>query len=53
MNMTWEKKRCMRRAARRWIAERHHNGGFRLDLICVAESRVVDHLINVGWHDYQ
>ncbi len=51
MNMTWEKKRCMRRAARRWIAQQNFDGGFRLDLVCIAGGAVVDHLINVGWHD--
>ncbi|MBM3231337.1 YraN family protein [Candidatus Peregrinibacteria bacterium] len=53
MNMTWEKKRCMRRAARRWIAKASEERGYRLDLLCVAEGQVVDHLINVGWHDHQ
>ncbi len=51
MNMTWEKKRCMRRAARRWISQNNEQRGYRLDLVCVAEEKVVDHLINVGWHD--
>ena len=44
MNMTWDKKRAMTRAARKWVARHNYKGGYRLDLLCVAEGIVIDHI---------
>jgi len=51
LNLTRDKKECMRRAARRWVANKNYLGGYRLDLICVAAGKVVDHLFQIGIRD--
>ncbi len=43
------KRRAMVRAARRWVRERGYEGGYRMDLVCVVEGRVVDHLKELDW----
>lgn len=43
MNATQEKREHMARAARRWMDAFATDVGYRLDLICVAEGRVVGH----------
>lgn len=53
INMTQEKKRYMRRAARKWIAEKQSERGYRLDLVCIAGGRIVDHFISVGRDEAQ
>lgn len=48
LNLTTEKKRHILRAARRWVAAKKYEGSWRIDLICIAGKRVVDHLIEVN-----
>ena len=43
MNITWDKRTAMARAAARWITQRNLDVPYRLDVICVSEGRVVDH----------
>ncbi len=43
MNITAEKRIAMSRAARRWMTEHDWDMGYRLDVICVSEGKVVDH----------
>ena len=53
LNLTRDKKHCMLRAARRWMANTQSISGFRLDLLCVAGGTVTDHCKRIGWNDYQ
>lgn len=48
LNATMEKRRRMARAARRWAASHDYGGGYRLDIVCVAAGRVVDHYKDVA-----
>lgn len=43
------KKNAMKRAARRWVMQHDYRGGYRMDLICIAANRVVDHLKELSW----
>lgn len=49
LNMTWRKRRSVSRAARTWIAERNYDGGYRLDLLCVADNAVTEHYRDIEW----
>ncbi len=49
LNLTWRKKRAMRRAARAWMARFGGYAGYRMDLLCIAEGRVADHLKELTW----
>lgn len=42
------KWKALHRAARRWMARRDFDCGFRMDLIIVTEHRVTHHLPNIG-----
>lgn len=44
LDMTWRKRRAVTRAARSWIRDRRWEGGYRIDLICVAQNRVIRHV---------
>ncbi len=44
MNMTYRKKCCLFRAARHWVMMHDYEGGWRVDVLCVAEGIVTDHL---------
>ncbi len=44
-----EKRRRMRRAVRRWVANHDYDGGYRMDLICVQENRVTNHFKELSW----
>lgn len=46
-NFTSEKQEKLERAVAMWMMERKYEGGFRLDLICVAGGEVVDHFRNI------
>ncbi len=43
------KRERLRRSARRWIDEHAFDGGYRIDLISVANGRVVDHVREIAW----
>ncbi len=49
LSLTARKRACMARAARRWVSERGHAGGYRLDLLCVAGGRVTAHWRELEW----
>ncbi len=51
LNLTPTKRRAMASAARTWIAEHDYEGGYRLDLLCVVDGLVVDHLCELAWGD--
>lgn len=44
---TLTKHTRIRHAAHRWNAARNYTGGFRIDLICIAEMKVADHVIDI------
>ena len=49
MNMTRSKKDALCHAVRQWIARREYEGGYRLDLVCVVEGRIMQHVKEMGW----
>ncbi len=49
LNITPEKRHRMSRAARRWIVRSKYDGGYRLDVLCVAAGRVIEHYREVQW----
>ena len=49
MNAGFHKRRKLLRAARRWVAMHDYDGGYRLDIVCVEEGRVTEHLREVAW----
>ncbi len=44
-----EKRKCLRRAVRRWVADHNFDGGYRIDLICVQEGRITNHFKELAW----
>lgn len=44
MNFTMKKRGRMLRAARAWVDKNGFEGGYRLDLICVADGQVLEHV---------
>ncbi|OGJ57736.1 hypothetical protein A3H22_02195 [Candidatus Peribacteria bacterium RIFCSPLOWO2_12_FULL_55_15] len=51
LNLTKEKRRNMFRAARRWMTTHAYDGGYRLDLIGIAGSAVIEHILDVRVRD--
>lgn len=49
MNLTRRKRAAMSRAVRTWAARNDYDGGYRMDLICVAGGKVVDHYKQLDW----
>ncbi len=49
LNVTGRKRGTMLRAARRWVARHRYDGGYRVDVVSVAEGRVLDHFKEVNW----
>ncbi len=49
LNITYKKRGFMRRAARRWMTQFSEETGYRMDIVCVMENKVVDHYIEVKW----
>lgn len=47
MNITFQKKRKMARAARRWMSNRACLLGYRIDVLCVEGRRVVEHYVDI------
>lgn len=45
----WKKLRKLRRSARRWVANNDYDGGYRLDLICIADGKVTAHFKELMW----
>jgi putative endonuclease len=51
MNATRTKRLSMMRAARLWIANRQWDGGYRMDLVSVANGSVTEHIIELPWRN--
>lgn len=49
MTAGWAKRRKLKRSARRWVANHHYDGGYRIDLVCVFEGRVQHHFKELSW----
>lgn len=49
MTATRTKRRKIQRCARRWVANNNYDGGYRMDLICVQESKVTNHFKEIAW----
>lgn len=47
-NLTPRKKYALRRGAKKWVAKTGYEGGYRIDCVCVAGGKIVDHLVNIG-----
>ena len=47
LNVTYQKKLRMARAARRWMVQRNEDVGYRLDVLCIVENSVANHFIDV------
>jgi putative endonuclease len=47
LNLTWAKRRNMKRAALRWVATNAYDGGWRCDVVCVAGGKVTMHLEDI------
>jgi putative endonuclease len=43
------KRRALCMTARRWVADNRYEGGYRIDLVCVAQGKVIDHVREVAW----
>lgn len=50
-NAGYKKWKKTRRAAHKWVAEKKYEGGWRVDLISVAEGKVIEHTKEIGsWY---
>lgn len=49
LNIDWQKKRRLMRSARAWVNRYHYDRGYRIDLICVANGKVENHLRELDW----
>lgn len=49
LNLTLRKRTALARAARAWIADCDWEGGYRIDVVCVAEDAVIAHYPEVAW----
>lgn len=49
LNFTYKKRKSFQRAVRRWIARAEYEGGYRMDMVCVVEGGVTEHIKEVGW----
>jgi putative endonuclease len=43
LNLTFQKKRNLFRSARTWVAHNGYEEGWRIDVLCVADGKVIDH----------
>ncbi len=43
------KRRILRRAVRRWVADHGYDGGYRIDLVCVQEGKITNHFKELAW----
>jgi len=51
LNADWHKVRRLQRSARKWVAEHSYEGGYRIDLLCVADGMVIEHIQELSWDD--
>lgn len=48
MNAGYRKHQKIRRSAIRWVTRHCYQGAYRLDLVCVAHGRVIEHFKQIG-----
>ncbi len=46
---TEDKRVKLRRAVRRWVAAHNYDGGYRIDLICVQQKKIMNHFKELNW----
>ena len=51
LNVSAKKRKRLRRSARAWVDAHDYDGAYRLDVLCVAEGRVVQHLQDLAWEN--
>ena len=44
LSLTRRKRRALFRAARRWVATYNYTGGYRVDLVCIAQKKIIEHI---------
>ncbi|OIO54398.1 hypothetical protein AUJ46_03640 [Candidatus Peregrinibacteria bacterium CG1_02_54_53] len=49
LNIHWYKKQRLIRSARMWVNAHHYDRGYRMDLVSVAEGKVIEHLKELDW----
>ncbi len=49
LNITYKKRSLMARAARTWVAHHRWEGGYRMDVICIANNTVIEHYREIRW----
>ena len=49
LNAGWWKKEKLKRSARAWVTAHEYEGGYRIDLVCVAGGKVVNHMRELSW----
>ena len=49
LGIDWRKKQCLIHAARMWVNRYHYDRGYRMDLVCVVNGRVMNHLKELDW----
>lgn len=42
------KRKALRAAVHRWAVAHRYEGPGRIDIVCVADGRIVDHVVNIG-----
>lgn len=51
LNITMEKRMRMARAARRYAIHLDEETGYRLDVLCVADGKVIEHYPEIAWSE--
>ena len=46
--LTGHKRRCLKRAITRWLFAHDYDGPGRIDLVCVGNGKIVEHLMGIG-----
>lgn len=49
LGIDWRKKQCLIHAARTWVNRHHYDRGYRMDLVSVADGKVIGHLKELDW----
>jgi putative endonuclease len=48
LQITRRKKQALFRAARNWVYAHTYTGPYRIDVVCIANMNVIEHLVDVG-----
>lgn len=46
---TYKKRLKLQHAVRQWVGLHEYDGGYRMDLICIADNRLISHIKNLDW----